>query len=216
MLVRRTDATTEVLADPAAPIWDGASAQIVNLMQAPPAMQPTRYIASKWRDQPYGGLASLAVQGLHNGTAIAFRLRWADATKNAARHENTDFPDAAALLFPLVEDAPLFMGGEGKPVNLWYWRADHPERARSDVASGIGSSRVVDDQSIAARAVHDGEGWTVVLHRALRVDAHAAESVQLEPGQRLRTTFAVWEGGNLERAGIKAFAPQWVDLAIEA
>ena len=39
-----------------------------------------------------------------------------------------------------------------------------------------------------------------------RIGQHAAESVQIVPGQTLRTTFAVWEGGNLERAGIKAFA----------
>ncbi len=216
MLVRRTDATTEVLADPAARIWEGASAQTVNLMQAPPAMQPTRYIATKWRDQPYGGLASLAVRGLHNGSGIAFRLQWPDATKNAVRHENTDFPDAAAMLFPLTADAPLFMGSDAHPVNLWYWRADHPERARSDVATGIGTSRVVDDTSISARATHDGEGWTVVISRALRIEQHAGESVQIVPGQTLRTTFAVWEGGNLERAGIKAFAPQWLELQIEA
>ena len=27
---------------------------------------------------------------------------------------------------------------------------------------------------------------------------------------------AVWEGGNLERAGIKAFSPAWLELEIEA
>lgn len=215
MLVRRTDAI-DALADPDAAGWGAIATETVKLMPAPAAMQPTRYIATKWRDQAYGAVASLDVQGVHDGATIAFRLRWRDPAKNAVRFENTDFPDAAALLFPLAADAPLFMGAPGQPVNLWYWRADFPERARSDVASGIGSSRVVDDTAITARAAHDGEFWSVVLRRALKVQANAAESVQLEPGQRLRTTFAVWEGGNLERAGIKAFAPQWVELAIEA
>ncbi|MBK8309158.1 MAG: hypothetical protein IPL00_19195 [Gammaproteobacteria bacterium] len=55
-------------------------------------------------------------------------------TSNGA--ENTDFPDAVAMLFPLAENAPLFMGTPEAPVNLWYWRADHPSRARSDIATG--------------------------------------------------------------------------------
>lgn len=215
MLIRRTSAV-DALADPGAPGWSDIAGETVELMPAPAAMQPTRYIATKWRDQVYGSIAALEVRGAHDGASIAFRLHWRDPVKNAARFENTDFPDAAAMLFPLVADAPLFMGASGQPVNLWYWRADHPERARSDVAHGIGSSRVVDDTAITARAVHDGEYWTVVLRRALRVEAHATESVQLEAGQNLRTTFAVWEGSNLERAGIKAFAPQWLELAIEA
>lgn len=216
MLVKRIDVSGDVLGDPAAPPWSAVKGETVTLMQAPLAMQPTKYIAAKWRDKPYGQTRSLNVKALRNGGEIAFRLEWLDPTKNEQRIENTDFPDAAAMLFPLKEDAPLFMGMEGAPVNLWYWRADHPSRARSDVASGIGTSRVMDDSSISAQAIHGNGRWAVVMRRALRVEKEAASAIQIVPGQTLRTTFAVWEGSNLERAGIKAFSPSWLELKIEA
>lgn len=215
MLIRRTS-TVDALFDPEAPGWGGVAGETVSLMPAPAAMQPTRYIATKWRDISYGKVNALDVKGVHDGSSIAFRLRWRDPEKNTSRFENTDFPDAAAMLFPLSPDAPLLMGAPGQRVNLWYWRADHLDRARNDVATGIGSSRVIEGEVITARAAHDGEFWTVILRRALRVDAHAGELVQIEAGQRLNTAFAVWEGSNLERAGIKAFSPQWLELEIEA
>lgn len=215
MLVRRTQ-TLDALFDPEAPGWDGIAGETVGLMPAPAAMQPSRYIATKWRDLSYGKVAAVDVKGAHDGAAIAFRLRWHDPSKDTARFENTDFQDAAAMLFPLTPDAPLFMGAPGHMVNLWYWNAFDPDRARNDVAIGIGSSRVVEGDTITARAVHDGEYWTVVLRRALRVDAHVEKLIQIEPGQRLNTALAVWEGSNQERAGIKAFSPQWLELEIEA
>ncbi|QDX82438.1 hypothetical protein B9N43_15060 [Denitratisoma sp. DHT3] len=216
MLVKRMDVGGDALGDPAASVWGTAKGETVALMQAPAAMQPTKYITTKWQDKPYGQTKSLTVKALRNADEIAFRLEWQDPTKNEQRIENTDFPDAAAMLFPLSEDAPLFMGMEGAPVNLWYWRADHPSRARSDMATGIGTSRVMDDTSITAKAVHANGRWTVVMRRALRVEKEAASAIQIVPGQTLRTTFAVWEGSNLERAGIKAFSPAWLELQIEA
>ena len=50
-----------------------------------------------------------------------FKLEWAAANPKQKRMENDDFPDRAALLFPLSKDAP---------VNIWYWRADRPKAAR--------------------------------------------------------------------------------------
>jgi hypothetical protein len=40
--------------------------------------------------------------------------------------------------------------------------------------------------------------------------------VEFTGGQALRATFAVWDGGNLERAGIKAFSPSWLEMNLEA
>ena len=216
MLVKRIDVNGDVLGDPAASVWSTAKGETVALIPAPAAMQPTKYIVTKWQDKAYGQTKSVSVKALCTAHEIAFRLEWSDPTKNEQRIENTDFPDAVAMLFPLSEDASLFMGGEGAPVNLWYWRADHPTRARSDTATGIGTSRVVDDVSISAQAVHANGRWSVVMRRALSVTKEAASAIQIVPGQTVRTTFAVWEGGNLERAGIKAFSPAWLELEIEA
>ena len=216
MLIKRLSIGAEELDDPAADIWRSAPGETVALMPAPAALQPTRYITTKWQNQVYGQTKNVAVKALHNAQDIAFRLEWQDPTKNEQRAENTDFPDAVALLFPLSDNAPLFMGAEGAPVNLWYWRADHPSRARSDTATGIGTSRIVDGESLSARSAHQDGRWSVVIRRALQVQADAMSAIQFTPGQVLRSAFAVWDGGNQERAGIKAFSPAWLDLKLEA
>jgi DMSO reductase family type II enzyme heme b subunit len=216
MLVRRVDVDAAKLGDPDAAVWRGARGEVVSLVQAPAAMQPTRYIAAKWQDKPYGQVKTLAVKALRNADEIAFRLEWQDKTKNERRIENTDFPDAVAMLFPLSEQSPLIMGGEGAPVSLWYWRADHPTRARNDVANGIGTSRVLDAESISAQAKHEEGRWSVVLRRSLQLAKPLDGAMQFTAGQAFRTTFAVWDGGNLERAGIKAFSPSWLELTLDA
>lgn len=215
MRVRRVKVDSAELGSLDAIGWRDAKSETVLLVPTPPALQPTRYIATKWQDKPYGNIKSMVVKALHNAVDIAFRLEWEDRTKNDRRVDNTDFPDAAAMLFPLSDASPLIMGGEGAPVNLWYWRADHPTKARSDLASGIGTSRAVDGESISAQARHHDGRWSVILRRALRLDNVAEGAIQFSSGQAHRVTFAVWEGGNLERAGIKAFSPSWLDMILE-
>jgi len=39
--------------------------------------------------------------------------------------------------------------------------------------------------------------------------------VSFKAGQSYRTALAVWSGANAERAGLKAFSPQWVELTLE-
>ncbi|MBP8924631.1 MAG: hypothetical protein KBG75_02120 [Pseudomonadales bacterium] len=216
MQIKRLSIAAGELDDPGADVWRSVTGETVALMQAPPAMQPARYITTKWQNQPYGQTAKVAVKALHNAQDIAFRLEWQDPTKNEQRAENTDFPDAVALLFPLAENASLFMGTPEAPVSLWHWRADHPTRARCDIATGIGTSRVMEGESLSARSTHQDGRWSVVIRRALQVQADPMTAIQFTPGQVLRSAFAVWEGGNQERAGIKAFSPAWLDLKLEA
>lgn len=216
MLIPRTNFGVMEFDDPAAGIWRSVPGATVALIQAPAAMQPTRYITTKWQSQAYGQTTNVAVKAVHNTQEIAFRLEWQDPTNNEHRVDNTDFPDAVAMLFPLRNNAPLFMGMEGAPVNLWYWRADHPTQARSNIATGIGTSRAVNGEFLTARSSHQDGRWSVVIRRALRVQAEAQTAIQFAPGQALRTALAVWDGGNQERAGIKAFSPAWLDLKLDA
>ena len=70
------------------------------------------------------GVKEVVLQSIHDGTNIAFRLTWKDETENS-RISITNFPDGAALQFPVKKD-PLpkyFMGEEGKPVHIIYWKA---------------------------------------------------------------------------------------------
>ena len=59
----------------------------------------------------------------------------------------------------------------------------------------------------------DGE-WAVVIARPLAVRGDAA--VPLAPGQKGKVGFAVWQGSDRERAGLKAVTLDWQPLEIEA
>ncbi len=69
--------------------------------------------------------AAVQVQAVHDGSRIAFRLSWADTTRDdlpgAAR-----FMDACAVQMPadIAADLPApQMGEPGRPVEITYWRA---------------------------------------------------------------------------------------------
>ncbi|MEK6776785.1 MAG: ethylbenzene dehydrogenase-related protein [bacterium] len=70
------------------------------------------------------GVKEVFFQSVHDGKYIAFRLTWKDSTRNDSINV-VNFSDAAALEFPVRRD-PLpkyFMGEEGKPVHVIYWKA---------------------------------------------------------------------------------------------
>lgn len=202
------------LMDPTHAAWGRAAARRVRLIGTPLAMQPTESIRVSWRDRPVGAVDGVSLAALHTGRALALRLEWEDAHEDLEIRENTQFPDAAALLFPSVENAPLLtMGAPGMPVTAWYWRADEPDRGRQLVAEGIGSSRTVDREQVRTRGTWKEGRWSVVLSRALEIRS-PEPVVQLRAGTGLPIGVAVWEGSHGERGGIKAFSPGWPRLEL--
>jgi hypothetical protein len=64
-------------------------------------------------------------------------LEWTDLDPDASVTANLDFTDAAALQFPITDDAtPYTMGGPEHPVNIWQWKAVW----QSDIESGFETS----------------------------------------------------------------------------
>jgi DMSO reductase family type II enzyme heme b subunit len=157
----------------------------------------------------------MQVSTVHNGKEIFFRLQWSDESNNGKIADINQFADAAAVLFPIVEDAPLFgMGTKGKPVNAWLWRADW-ERPKNVAAQGMGTTQRREDPALAATALHARGRWDVVVSRALNGKSPEG-TISLKPGTTWKVAFAVWQGENQERAGVKAFSPDWQDLQIDA
>jgi DMSO reductase family type II enzyme heme b subunit len=62
----------------------------------------------------------------YNDNEVYFYVAWQDATENRTL-STSEFSDAVALMFPLVDDVPpstLMMGFLGKQgVNIWHWKA---------------------------------------------------------------------------------------------
>ncbi|MFN0119188.1 MAG: ethylbenzene dehydrogenase-related protein [Blastocatellia bacterium] len=116
--------TTEVVAVPsqalpAAPndaAWDSAPEHPAKLLLQD-LVEPRLMKAST---------GEVRVRAITNGTEVAFRLEWADKTKNDLPGP-ARFMDACAVQIPakLEANAPdPQMGGQGKTVEITYWRAD--------------------------------------------------------------------------------------------
>ncbi|MBW2273258.1 MAG: ethylbenzene dehydrogenase [Deltaproteobacteria bacterium] len=214
MEVKERAIAADELIRPDSKVWLEAKAEPVDLTGVPVSMQPTAFISNSWTGKPVGVVTGLTFSALHNGEDIALRLEWADPSQDLDIDDNDHFPDGAAVVFPMKDDAPLItMGSPQQPVNAWHWRADRPAEARNNVATGIGTTRVTKGAEIRTAArYHDGH-WQVVFVRALRRSG-VESTIQLAAGQTTPIAFAVWEGSNGERGGLKSFSPRWYDLHI--
>jgi DMSO reductase family type II enzyme heme b subunit len=189
----------------------------MKLEGTPLALQPTDAIRNAWMHKTIGAVSRVDVSAIHDGHVLAVRLEWEDPTENRQPGDNTDFPDAAAVLFPSVPRAPLVtMGAAAFAVNAWYWRADRETEVRHVVAEGIGTSRTVAIEASQASALWKGARWRVVITRALQVQS-LDPLAQLRPGESTGFAVAIWDGAHGERGGIKAYTgPEWQPLQLEA
>ncbi len=200
-----------VFVEPASNAWTGVSATDVDLIPTPLGMQPNDYIIAKWTDRKYGSLDRLSVSSLHDTKRIAFRMSWRDEKKDTGDGE--DVPDGAALMFPVSGDPVLMtMGAENAPVHALHWRARKDE-IRSVTVTGIGSSQRSGAVAQAVKSAWSQGVWTLVITRDLDGPEEVAT---FRPGQETRIGFAIWNGGNQERGGIKAVSPDWTAFALEA
>ncbi len=200
--------------DPAASEWRSVPLQPLALQATPLIAQPSAYVQASWRDRPHGLIDSVNVQAAHDGSEVFFRLSWRDGTRDDAISDTDRFTDAAAVLFPAKGgDAPLTsMGSPDQPVYAWYWRPDFEEPV-SVTAQGLGTTVRHQEAGLRARASFEDGGWKVVLSR--RLSSHSSGVAALLPGKTGKVAFAVWQGANSERGGLKAVTMEWQPLEIE-
>ena len=186
----------------------------MTLEPTPIGSQPSEYVINAWKERPYGLTGQLRVAAAHNGEALFFRLIWQDETNDDKVPDTDRFTDAAAVLFPVRGDAPLQSMGSGEqPVNAWYWRPDL-EEPLSITATGLGTTVRDTNSLLAAAATYGDGGWQIVF--SYRFPSHVDEGLPaLRPGRTTKAAFAVWQGSNQERAGIKGATLEWQPLEIE-
>jgi DMSO reductase family type II enzyme heme b subunit len=220
MQCTKVAASRERLLDPAAAEWTSIPEEALEMAATPLANQPSEYIKASRDEKEIGKVQDLTVQAAHNGTDIFFRLRWEDATKDIEITDTTVFPDACGVLMPLNESDPPIdeMGTKDDPVNAWYWRADYEEgKGQNTFAKGLGTTEFSKDFPLQTKAVRGQGTWTVVFARPLAVpEQQKEEAAQLAAGTTVKVGFAVWEGSNGERGGVKSFSKEWRDLILDA
>jgi DMSO reductase family type II enzyme heme b subunit len=214
--VRVTESGDRLL-DPSAAAWTGIAGESIKLDATPLANQPSEYIKASFDERKIGKVKSLLVQTAHNGDEIFFRLTWEDSSRNGEVTDNNEFPDGCGILMPLNGGStPVLdeMGSRDAPVNAWFWRADLGDEARNTLASGLGTTRFSERCAVRAKSTWGEGAWAVVFARPLAVPAQPEEAAQLTPGSTAKVAFAVWEGSNGERAGVKSFSKEWRDLVL--
>lgn len=183
------------------------------LSGTPLQVQPSAYVRTAWAARQIGAVRHLTVKAAHNGESAFFRLEWADDTNNSDYGDGSTFPDAAAVLFRLDPQSPLeTLGSPDRPVNIWYWRANHGDRGENLIARGPASEQPTTGPSIATRGDWDDGRWRIVIARTLA--AGNGDNVRLRPRSRASVGFAVWQGSNQERAGLHSHSRVWRDLEV--
>jgi len=217
MQCQKVSLASERLLDPAAGEWSGIASEALKMDATPLANQPSEYIKASRDEKKIGKVRNLVVQAAHNGSQIFFRLSWEDDSQNNAITDNDTFADGCGILMPLKGGDPPIdeMGSKDFPVNAWFWRADFNDRARNTIAQGLGSTQFTKECPIQVKSLWKPGAWTVVFARALAVPEQKDEAVQLAAGQSVKVGFAVWEGSNAERGGVKSFSKEWRELVLE-
>jgi DMSO reductase family type II enzyme heme b subunit len=213
--VARVSDSSETLIDADAGAWRGLGTQKVALMATPLVLQPSEYVQNKWATLHHGATSEVRVAAAHNGQAIFFRLEWDDAVDDSHPTDMADFPDQAGVMLPLKDTAVIEqMGDEANPVNMWLWRAD-VDTPYYVTAAGKGWATRQADSPLSGRGRWRDGVWAVVISRPFNVNLPAAVVVPLAPGMKHQCTFAVWQGSNKERAGLKSYGAVWQPLEIE-
>ena len=214
MRVRRVASLGAGVLEPDAALWAGVGSQTLALSPSPvgiaAGVSPLMAMS-----QGHGQVPRVEARLAHDGSSLAVHLEWPDTTADQAIEDLDRFVDAAAVMFPLRDDAdPLTMGDEERPVNAWLWKADQGEPF-DVVARGFATSqrRPGRESGLAAHAAWQAGRWMLVFRRPLRVDA--PDCVGFAPGGSARIAFAVWDGHNQDRAGQKAVTPAFVALALD-
>lgn len=174
----------------------------VSLMAAPTGLSPGGYVSQAYADRsaPRTPLAELEAE--KDGVLWRVRLSWACADPVRALGDDVDrFVDAAAVLAPIVPDAPwMTMGAPGKAVEGAMWRADR-ERPFGVRAEGLGSlERSVAPKGWEARAEWKSGRW--------QVEFELPGWKALDAGRQL--AIAVWQGAEADRGGLKSVSAGWI------
>jgi dimethylsulfide dehydrogenase subunit gamma/complex iron-sulfur molybdoenzyme family reductase subunit gamma len=152
-------------------------------------------------------ITTLRVQAIRTPENLYIRLAWEDATADVAVNGTGGFLDRVAVQFPMNHKPSTtpFMGDANARVNIWHWRADgQPETL---IAAGFGTLTPASVQDARGLGVRTTKGWAVVLAR--RLTPASEDGVQLDGTREIPIAFAVWNGSNRERDGVKAVTLEW-------
>ena len=200
----KTDAD---LSNPENEAWRDAQEYRMDLGMAPPV-----HPSINLRYDPAAAAVPVFLRTATDGQNLYLRMRWPDASQNTST-SRSDFADGAAVQFALGDAAStsFMMGAANGPVNIWYWKAGQAQ-AQNLAAGGFGSTTALDSASLTSSSVYRSGGeWVVVFSRPL--EQAGEHQVQFNSGQA-SMSFALWQGDQKQRDGLKHVTMGWVSLEL--
>jgi DMSO reductase family type II enzyme heme b subunit len=197
--------TDAELGSPDSEAWRHAREYQMDLGLAPPV-----HPSINLRHDPARAPMRIYLRAASDGNKLYLRLRWPDASRDAAAGRS-DFADAAAVQFALEagEATSFMMGAPNGPVNIWYWQAGN-DRAQNLAAGGFGSTTRLAPGALGVSSLYRDKGeWVVVFSRPLTQNGE--HEVHLENLQA-NMSFALWQGEDGQRDGLKHVSMGWVSL----
>ncbi len=195
--------------DPDDIIWERLPEYRVQVLPAP-AVHPSVELRVNYDDPGYYVYLHLA----RTSERLYVRMRWRDDTHDTATTKDR-FRDAAAVQFSLGDDATSYLMGSGpqEAVNIWYWPGDGTP-VQNLAAGGYGSTTILPSQSVTGDAHYenndgDPNEWAVVMSRPLAVEGDFEASFRR---YEVPVAFAVWQGSDGQRDGLKHVSDGWVIL----
>ena len=179
--------------------------QELNLIAAPPAMQPGGYIAEAYKNRAISpSTPSATLEATQNSDEWTITVSWpCPQPVSDISHDTNLFADAAALMVPTTEStAWITMGDPNNPIEAALWRADKEKLTRVD-AKGFGSTVRSDaPEGWTAKAKYEAGNWQVVF----TLKGWSPLNTQK------RVAVAIWRGSDQDRGGIKSVTQDWIKL----
>jgi hypothetical protein len=196
--------------DPDAAAWKDAPPTAILLSRT-----PRIYATEPVRERV---VPSFEVRAVRAGGKLHLRLEWEDSTRNAPAAppakeggdgggaqlykrptaETSTFGDAAAVMVPEQWAGPGFpslsMGDKATPVQIYYWNAS---RGAAELKATGRATPQPSGASFLSQARHTGRKWLLSAELPDRPDGYPV-------------AFAVWDGEQGDRDGLKFFSVWYV------
>lgn len=216
----------EIPISPTDPFWNSPNGPKAITVELGPQMVTN----PQW---PNPSTQQVSVSAVRSDSEIAVKLKWEDASEDIRPEYSDQYPDQAAVMFPLElgdEIPAITMGSDNFAVNIWQWKsvwnkaltpeASNMPKTNKDGsplnrtflvddlnAEGFSTLTIQEEQNVSGAGVWADNTWQVVFKRSLtnsdENDTQIKSSVPM--------AVAIWNGANRERNGQKGIS-QWLLL----
>lgn len=231
VVLRAIRVKSEPPTDPTDPRWQQAPFLAV-------ALSGQVLAKPRWENH---SVDAVTVRAMYSDRAISFLLEWDDPSKDLQHTPGPDpdlkestFPkidltrehteklrDAVRLQFPVAiptgpERPHFFLGGPGRPVNLWHWKADlnadasRKSAAEEENAEGFQrpiAAQPAEGQEVVGKGIWEKGRWRVLMTRSL-VGRDKAKDITFEPAKLIPFAVQAWDGSNEEK-GLMMSLSSW-------